>query len=150
MHSLTIYSHKSNDGFRIVAGEHNHSELAREALAHHTVTVYQGGTVVQAAQAALAVEKRADIRAQIARFLAVEDTGLRQTAVYLETRGLLYGQNPVPADHSTAGDAIAPASEKGGGTYRRICAHPAGCELPAAEGSIYCEGCGTDPMMDHS
>lgn len=29
----------------------------------------------------------------------------------------------------------------------RTCAHPAGCELLAAPGSIYCEGCGTDPHI---
>lgn len=29
----------------------------------------------------------------------------------------------------------------------RVCAHPAGCELPTAHGDIYCEGCGTDPTL---
>jgi hypothetical protein len=30
---------------------------------------------------------------------------------------------------------------------KRTCAHPAGCELLAAPGEIYCDGCGTDPLL---
>jgi len=30
----------------------------------------------------------------------------------------------------------------------RKCSHPAGCELVAAPGSIYCEGCETDPTLE--
>lgn len=29
----------------------------------------------------------------------------------------------------------------------RKCAHPAGCEMLAAPGDIYCEGCATDPHL---
>jgi hypothetical protein len=31
---------------------------------------------------------------------------------------------------------------------QRKCAHPAGCELLAAPGDIYCEGCATDPTLE--
>lgn len=32
----------------------------------------------------------------------------------------------------------------------RTCAHPAGCELLAEAGDIYCSGCASDPMLRDS
>lgn len=68
MHAFTVYAHKRSDAFRVVTGEH---VATPDPERGYTVRVYTGSDAATAAQAAFAGESRADIRAQITRFLPV-------------------------------------------------------------------------------
>lgn len=133
MKSLTVYEHRTAHAFRVVAGDHVHSEQTKEHFASYRVTVYQGSTVEDAALAACSGETRADIRAQIARFLAPEELPSRDTTPAYHnvpaTRDIRLQQivrdldavvQSSAPDGSLSGGVAVPAADNGGGTLSNV------------------------------
>jgi len=77
MYSFTVYQHKTQPTFRVVAGEHTaHSEIGA-----FMTRVYQGADRQQAIDAAYAGETDETVRSQIARFGLTEPRAPKREAV---------------------------------------------------------------------
>lgn len=103
------------------------------------VTVYQRGASIRAVIGAHAEHKdsrayRIAVYPNAALAYANESDGRVRTALLLIAPD---------ADKATVGAVRAVAIP----AKVRKCAHPAGCDMPAAPGDIYCAGCATDLML---